>query len=101
MSQNQPHCNWPGVSTSNQQRTFVESVIAIVCDQRVATADLEALVLRTIARQSANLTTPDILELRAQLDVDIDEQASRRQQTRAIVDAIMKIVEMWGHREAV
>ncbi|WP_135306028.1 hypothetical protein [Haloarcula amylovorans] len=67
--------------------------------QRTPETDFEAQVLRTVAQQSERITTPDILALRVQLDVDVAEQAPLRQRVRTVVDAITETVATWDQQE--
>ncbi len=99
MSRQQSRPRQSSVSCFDQRKISLESVTAAVRTQRAPETDLEAAVLRTVARNSDWLTTPDILALRAQLDADVSEQAPLRQQVRTVVDAITETVATWDQQE--
>jgi len=95
MFQNQSYHRRFGGARPDQQYEIVASLTAIVRDQHSSDADVEALVLSALAQQSGGLDTPDILALRAQLDVAIDEQAPLRQQVQAVLAAIASTTAQW------
>ncbi|QIO25319.1 hypothetical protein [Haloarcula sp. JP-L23] len=102
MLQNQSRHRRFGRARPDQQRQIVESITAAVRDQHSSDADVEALVLSAIAQQSGSLDTPDVLELRTQLDVAVDEQAPLRQQVQTVLAASASIMARWDRtgREA-
>ncbi|WP_135306418.1 hypothetical protein [Haloarcula amylovorans] len=77
----------------------VKSITAAIQTEQPLETDLEAQVLRIVARKADRLATPDILELRAQLDVNVAEQVPLRQQVRTVVDAISETVATWDQQE--
>ncbi|MFC6977129.1 hypothetical protein ACFQL1_24185 [Halomicroarcula sp. GCM10025709] len=86
-----------GVSCQNHS-AFVES-IAQSAREDASDHDLEAVVLRAVAQQSDTLSLPDVLELRAVLDVDVDETAPLEVRVATIVDAIEATVASWPRQE--
>lgn len=96
MLQNQSRYRRFGGARPDQQREIVTSLTAAVRDPYSSDADVEALVLSAIAQQSGGLDTPDILALRAQLDVAVDEQVPLRQQVQTVLAAIASIIRQWG-----
>lgn len=95
MLQNQSRYRRFGGVRPDQERESVASLTAAVRDQYSSDADIEALVLSALAQQSDGLDTPDILELRTQLDVAVDEQAPLRQQVRTVLAAIASTMTRW------
>lgn len=98
MLQNQPQHHQPGRARPDQQRELVASLTAIVRDQHSSDTDVEALVLSALAQQSGGLDTPDVLELRAQLDVAVDEQTPLREQVQTVLAAIASTIAQWDRR---
>ena len=98
MSRNQSRPSSVGVSCQNHS-AFVESIARSARDQS-GDHDLEAVVLRAVARHSEILDLPDVLELRTVLDVDLDETAPLEARVATIVDAIEATVASWNRQEA-
>jgi len=97
MSRNQSRPGSVGVSCQNHS-AFVESITRSARDQS-GDHDLEAVVLRAVARHSEILDLPDVLELRTVLDVDLDETAPLEARVATIVDAIERTVASWPRQE--
>ena len=77
------------------RRDLVAPITAAVREQQPLETDLVGTVLAGVAGQVDQLSTPDVLALRAQLTVDIDETAPVVTRVGAIVDAILAEVEHW------
>lgn len=77
------------------RRGLVAPVTATVREQQPLETDLQAVVLRSVADRLPWLSTPDVLALRAQLTVDLDEAVPLVDRVRTIVDAILVEVEHW------
>ncbi|MFC7076154.1 hypothetical protein [Haloarcula halophila] len=97
MSRNQSRPGSVGVSCQNHS-AFIESIARSAGED--ASDDLEAVVLRAVARHSEILDLPDVLELRTVLDVDLDETAPLEARVATIVDAIEATVASWPQQEA-
>ncbi|RLM33181.1 hypothetical protein [Haloarcula sp. Atlit-120R] len=83
------------------QRTtsqFVESIATTVRGQS-GSADVEAVVLRTVARQSDSIDLTDVLELRSLLDVDGEQADTLEEQVTSIISAIEAELAGWDRRE--
>ncbi|WP_336330787.1 hypothetical protein [Haloarcula sp. CGMCC 1.2071] len=83
------------------QRTtsqFVESITATVRRQPDS-ADVEAVVLRAVARRSDSIDLPDVLELRSLLDVDGEQVDTLEEQVTSIISAIEAELAGWDRRE--
>ncbi|WP_058997888.1 hypothetical protein [Haloarcula sp. CBA1127] len=83
------------------QRTipkFVESITTTVRAQS-GSADVQAVVLRTVARRSDSIDLPDVLELRSLLDVDDEQADTLEEQITTIISAIEAELAGWGRRE--
>jgi hypothetical protein len=76
-------------------RELVAPVTATVGEQQPLETDLQAVVLRSVADRLPWLSTPDVLALRAQLTVDVDEAVPLIDRVRTIVDEILVEVEHW------
>lgn len=93
MSQNQsPHDLGGGLPP---RRELIAPITDTVREQQPLETELVGTVLAGVARQVDQLSTPDVLALRAQLTVDIDETAPVVTRVGAIVDAILAEVEHW------
>ncbi len=77
------------------RRELVASITATIREQQPLDTDLTGVILAGVARQIDQLSTPDMLELRAQLAVDVDDQAPLIQRVATIIDAILTEVEHW------
>ena len=77
------------------RRDLVAPITAAVREQQPLETDLVGAVLAGVARQVDQLSTPDVLVLRAQLTVDVHEQAPLAGRVATIVDAILAEVEHW------
>ena len=77
------------------RRELIAPITDTVREQQPLETDLVGTVLAGVARQVDQLSTPDVLALRAQLTVDIDETAPVVTRVGAIVDAILAEVEHW------
>ena len=82
-------------TTLPPRRDLVAPITATVREQHPLETDLMGAVLAGVARQVDQLSTPDVLALRAQLTVDVDEQAPLVERVATIVDAILTAVEHW------
>ena len=76
-------------------RELVAPITATVREHQPLATDLGAAVISSVADRIPWLSTPDVLALRAQLTVDIDETAPVVTRVGAIVDAILVEVEHW------
>jgi len=74
---------------------FVAPITATVREEQPLNTELQAVVLSHVADRLPWLSTPDVLALRAQLTVDVDEQAPLDDRVGVIVNAIFDIVEHW------
>ncbi|MDQ2075049.1 hypothetical protein RBH20_21270 [Haloarcula sp. H-GB4] len=77
---------------------FVESIATTVRAQS-GSADLEAVVLRAVARQSDSIALPDVLELRSLLDIDGEQADTVEERVTTIVSAIETELAGWDRRE--
>ncbi|MCJ0618147.1 hypothetical protein JZX76_00965 [Haloarcula hispanica] len=77
---------------------FVESIATTVRGQS-GSADVEAVVLRTVARRSDSIDLPDVLELRSLLDVDGEQADTLEEQVTSIISAIEAELAGWDRRE--
>ncbi|MHC3382022.1 hypothetical protein [Haloarcula sp. H-GB5] len=77
---------------------FVESITATVRRQPDST-DVEAVVLRAVARRSDSIDLPDVLELRSLLDVDGEQVDTLEEQVATIISAIEAELAGWDRRE--
>ena len=77
------------------RRELIAPITATVRQQQPLETDLVGAVLAGVARQVDQLSTPDVLALRAQITVDIDETAPVVTRVGTIVDAILTEVEHW------
>mgnify|MGYP007026970468 CR=1 FL=1 len=77
---------------------FVESIATTVRAQS-GSADVEAVVLRTVARRSESIDLPDVLELRSLLDVDGAQADTLEEQVATIISAIEAELAGWNRRE--
>ena len=74
---------------------LVVPITATVHEQQPLDTDLTAVVLSCVADRLLWLSTPDVLVLRAQLTVDVDDQAPLDDRVGVIVDAILGEVQHW------
>jgi hypothetical protein len=74
---------------------LVVPITATVREQQPLDTDLTAVVLRSVADRFRWLSTPDVLALRAQLAIDVDDQVSLDDRVGVIVDAFLSEVEHW------
>jgi len=93
MSQNQSRHDLGGGLPP--RRELIAPITATVREQQPLETDLKGAVLAGVARQVDELSTPDVLALRAQLTVDIDETAPLVTRVEDIIDAILAEVEHW------
>jgi len=77
------------------RRDLVAPITAAVREQQPLETDLVGAVLAGVARQVDQLSTPDVLALRAQITVDVHDQAPLVERVATIVDAILTEVEHW------
>jgi len=77
---------------------FVESIATTVRAQSDST-DVEAAVLRAVARRSDSIALPDVLELRSLLDVDGEQADTLEEQVRTIISAIDAELAGWDRQE--
>jgi len=83
------------------QRTipkFDESIATTVRGQPDS-ADVQAVVLRAVARRSDSIALPDVLELRSLLDVDGEQADTLEEQVTTIISAIEAELAGWDRRE--
>ncbi|MDS0223842.1 hypothetical protein NDI54_21170 [Haloarcula sp. S1AR25-5A] len=73
---------------------FVESIATTVRGQPDS-ADVQAVVLRAVARRSDSIALPDVLELRSLLDVDGEQAVTLEQQIMSIISAIEAELAGW------
>ncbi|RLM89045.1 hypothetical protein [Haloarcula sp. Atlit-7R] len=78
---------------------FVESITTTVRGQS-GSDDVEAVVLRAVARQSDSIDFPDVLELRSLLDVNGEQADTLEEQVTSIISAIDAELAGWDRREA-
>ncbi|WP_262174643.1 hypothetical protein [Haloarcula laminariae] len=74
---------------------LVVPVTAAVREQQPLDADLAAVVLDRVVDRVPWLSIPDILELRAQVTVDVNDQVPLVDRVALIVDAILAELEHW------
>ncbi|EMA10043.1 hypothetical protein [Haloarcula marismortui] len=77
---------------------FVESIATTVRGQPDS-ADVQAVVLRAVARRSDSIALPDVLELRSLLDVDGEQADTLEEQVTTIISAIEAELAGWDRRE--
>ncbi|WP_146418302.1 hypothetical protein [Haloarcula hispanica] len=77
----------------------VESIVTTV-RARSDSTDIEAVVLRTVARRSDSIALPDVLELRSLLDVDGEQADTLEERVRTIISAIDAELAGWNRQEA-
>ncbi|MFU1782933.1 hypothetical protein ACM16X_16270 [Haloarcula japonica] len=77
---------------------FVKSIAKTVQAQSGST-DVEAVVLRAVARQSDSIALPDILELHSLLDVDGEQADTLEERVTTIISAIEAELAGWERRE--
>ncbi|MUV49708.1 hypothetical protein [Haloarcula sp. CBA1122] len=77
---------------------FVESIATTLRGQPDS-ADVEAVVLRAVARQSDSIDLPDVLELRSLLDVDSEQVDTLEERVTSIISAIEAELAGWDRRE--
>ena len=70
-------------------------ITTVVRDRQPRDADLAAVVLEQVADRIPWLSLPDILELRAKLSVDVDEEVPLVERVATIIDAILAELEHW------
>jgi hypothetical protein len=81
--------------TLPDRQDLVGPITTVVRDQQPQDADLAAVVLDHLADRVPWLSLPDILELRAQVTVDVDEAVPLVERVATIVDAILAELEHW------
>ncbi|MDQ2074872.1 hypothetical protein RBH20_20320 [Haloarcula sp. H-GB4] len=77
---------------------FVESIATTVRGQS-GSADVEAVVLRAVARRSESIDLLDILELRSLLDVDDEQADTIEEQVATIISVIEAELAGWDRQE--
>jgi len=77
---------------------FVESIATTVRGQP-GSDNVEAVVLRAVARQSDSIDLPDVLELRSLLDVDSEQVDTLEEQVTSIISAIEAELAGWDRQE--
>jgi len=82
-------------NTLPSSRELIAPITSSVREQRPLDTDLPAVVLAAVADRIPWLSTPDVLALRAQLTVDVDDQIPLVNRVRTIVDAILNELEHW------
>jgi hypothetical protein len=81
--------------TLPSRRELIAPITSAVREQRPLDTDLPAVVLTAVADRLSWLSTPDVLALRAQLTVDVDDQLPLADRVGTIVDAILAEIEQW------
>ena len=82
-------------NTLPSRQALIAQITSAVREQRPLDTDLPAVVLAAVADRIAWLSTPDVLALRAQLIVDVDDQSPLIDRVGTIVDAILTEIEQW------
>ncbi|RLM41498.1 hypothetical protein DVK00_19565 [Haloarcula sp. Atlit-47R] len=77
---------------------FVKSITTTVRAQS-GSADVQAVVLRIVARRSDSIDLPDVLELRSLLDVNGEQADTLEKQVTTIISAIDAELAGWDRRE--
>ncbi|KZX49597.1 hypothetical protein [Haloarcula sp. K1] len=77
---------------------FVKSIATTVRAQS-GSADVEAVVLRAVARRSESIDLSDVLELRSLLDVDGAQADTLEEQVTSIISAIDAELAGWDRQE--
>lgn len=77
------------------RRDLVAPITAMVREQHPLETELQAVVLSHVADRLPWLSTPDVLALRSQLTVDVDEAVSLVEWVATIVDAILCGIKHW------
>lgn len=90
-----PHESSRGNRRVPSSRELVDSITATVREQQPLATDLEAAVLSSVADRLPWLSAPDVLALRAHLNVDVDEAVPLAERVATIVDTILTEVEHW------
>jgi len=80
------------------QPTTPKSIATTVRAQSDST-DVEAAVLRAVARRSDSIALPDVLELRSLLDADGEQADTLEEQVRTIINAIDAELAGWDRQE--
>ena len=91
-------CRGPEDPSQPTAPMFVESIARTV-RARSDNVDVEAAVLRAVARRSDSITVPDVLELRSLLDVDGEQADTLEERVRTIISAIDAELAGWNRRE--
>ena len=91
-------CRGPEDLSRSTIPKFVES-IATTVRARSDSTDIEAAVLRAVARRSDSIALPDVLELRSLLDVDDEQADTLEARVRTIISAIDAELAGWDRRE--
>ncbi|KOX91498.1 hypothetical protein [Haloarcula rubripromontorii] len=92
-------CRGPEDLSRSTTPQFVESIARTVRVQSDST-DVEAAVLRAVARRSDSIALPDVLELRSLLDVDGEQADTLEERVRTIISAIDAELAGWDRQEA-
>lgn len=77
------------------RRDLVTPVTAVVREQEPFDTDLIAIVLDRVGDRVPWLSAPDVLELRAQVSVNVDARVPLVERVATIVDAILAELEHW------
>ncbi|NLV08134.1 hypothetical protein GOC83_18580 [Haloarcula rubripromontorii] len=77
---------------------FVESIATTVRGQS-GSADVQAVVLRMVARRSDSIDLPDVLELRSLLDVNGEQADTLEKQVTTIISVIDAELAGWDRQE--
>ena len=91
-------CRGPEDLSRSPAPQFVESIARTVRAQSDST-DVEAAVLRAVARRSDSIALPDVRELRSLLDVDGEQADTLEERVRTIISAIDAELAGWNRRE--
>ena len=81
--------------TLPDRQDLVAPITTVVRDQQSRDADLAAVVLDRVVDRVPWLSLPDILELRSQVTVDVNDQVPLVERVATIVDAILAELEHW------
>jgi len=82
-------------NTLPPRRELIVLITSAVREQRPLDTDLPAVVLTAVADRLPWLSTPDVLALRAQLTIVVDDQIPLVERVGTIVDAILTEIEQW------
>ncbi|GCF15918.1 hypothetical protein Harman_38530 [Haloarcula mannanilytica] len=91
-------CRGPEDLSQPTAPKFVESIATTLRAQSDST-DVEAAVLRAVARQSDSIALPDVLELRSLLDVDSEQADTLEERVTTVINTIDAELAGWDRQE--